>query len=459
MRNPFKRSGSGFPYGSNKRTTPEGEPLEGTGRSRSIVRIVVPIIIGVIIISVIAVSSVRIVDAGNRGILVQFGNVATENSLDEGLHFVVPFRDNVVQIEVRTQKIVESATSASKDLQDVSTQVALNYHINPDRAQVLYQQLGPDYANRVIVPAIQESVKQVTARFNAEELITKRETVKNQIEEQITARLGAYNIVVDALSITEFQFSPQFTAAVEAKVEAQQRALQAQNELRRIQIEAQQNEAQAIGEQKANIARAEGIKQSNVLQAEGEAQAITLIDAQLRNNPTYLEWLKATKWDGVLPLVTGGGSGGQGNTPFIDIPTAGNNAGQEGQQQQQQQNQTGGGNQTVGGQEGQQQQQQQNQTDIGTAQELENFIGLSNQIIANNTDIGSPNATTMGGLEKEQTSTETTNMSSTQQQQQQQNQTGGGNQTGGRQEEQNQTQQGPLEELGETLGDIFGATK
>jgi len=331
MANPFKRSGSGYPYGSKKRITPEGEPLEGTGRSRSIVRIVVPIIIGVIIISVIAVSSVRVVDAGNRGILVQFGNVDTDVSLDEGLHFVVPFRDNVVQIEVRTQKIVESATSASKDLQDVSTQVALNYHVNPDRAQVLYQQLGPDYSNRVIIPAIQESVKQVTARFNAEELITNRETVKNQIEEQIKARLAPYNVVVDALSITEFAFSQQFTTAVESKVEAQQRALQAQNELRRIQIEAQQNEAQAIGEQKANIARAEGIKQSNVLQAEGEAQAITIIDQQLRNNPTYLEWLKATKWDGVLPLVTGGGSSGQGNTPFIDIPTAGNNIGQEGQ--------------------------------------------------------------------------------------------------------------------------------
>jgi regulator of protease activity HflC (stomatin/prohibitin superfamily) len=80
--------------------------------------------------------------------------------------------------------------------------------------------------------------------------------------------------------------------------------------LRRIQIEAQQNEAQAIGEQKANIARAEGIKQSNVLQAEGEAQAITIIDKQLRNNPTYLEWLKSTKWDGELPLVTGGGGSG-----------------------------------------------------------------------------------------------------------------------------------------------------
>src|SRR5687768_4048446 len=346
MRNPFNRSGDH--YGSRKRITPEGEPLEGTGRSRSLVRIVIPVIIGIIIVSIIAVSSVRIVDAGHRGILVQFGDVDTDSSLDEGIHFVVPFRDSVVQMEVRTQKIVESATSASKDLQDVSTQVALNYHVNPDRAQVLYQQLGPDYANRVIVPAIQESVKQVTARFNAEELITKRETVKNQIEEQITARLGAYNIVVDALSITEFQFSPQFTAAVEAKVEAQQRALQAQNELRRIQIEAQQNEAQAIGEQKANIARAEGIKQSNVLQAEGEAQAITIIDQQLRNNPTYLEWLKATKWDGVLPLVTGGGSGGQGVTPFIEIPTSRSDVEEETQRGGNSTTGSSGGNSTTG---------------------------------------------------------------------------------------------------------------
>jgi prohibitin 2 len=319
MRNPFKKSG--YPYGSRKRTTPKGEPLEGGGISRSVVRIVVPVIIGIIIISIIAISSVRIVDAGNRGVLVQFGNVDTDASLDEGLHFVVPFRDNIIQMEVRTQKLVESTTSASKDLQDVSTQVALNYHVNPDRAQVVYQQLGYDYANRVIIPAIQESVKQVTARFNAEELITKRETVKNQIEEQITARLAAYNVIADAISITDFQFSQLFKSAVEAKVAAQQRALQAQNELRRIQIEAQQNEAQAIGEQKANIARAEGIKQSNVLQAEGEAQAITIIDEQLRNNPTYLEWLKSTRWDGKLPLVTGG-AGGQGVTPFIEIPTA-----------------------------------------------------------------------------------------------------------------------------------------
>jgi prohibitin 2 len=227
-------------------------------------------------------------------------------------------------MEVRTQKTVENAASASKDLQDVTTQVALNYRINPDNAQVVYQQLGFDYGNRVIAPAIQESVKQVTARFNAEELITKRETVKNQIEEQIKARLAPYNILVDTISITEFQFSEQFRRAVEAKVEAQQRALQAQNDLRRIEIEAQQNEAKAVGEQKANIARAEGVRQSNVLQAEGESQAINIIDEQLRSSPTYLEWLKTQRWDGKLPLVTGGGGGGTGGTtPFIQIPTGG----------------------------------------------------------------------------------------------------------------------------------------
>ena len=117
MKNPFKRSG--YPYGSKRSRTPEGEPLEGSGRSRSLVKVVVPIIIGIIIVSIIAVSSVRMVDAGHRGVLVKFGNVDTDNSLDEGIHFVVPFRDNVVPLEVRTQKIVESATSASKDLQDV----------------------------------------------------------------------------------------------------------------------------------------------------------------------------------------------------------------------------------------------------------------------------------------------------------------------------------------------------
>lgn len=318
-------------YPGQRKTTPEGEPLEdprsylnSSNRLPKITKLVIPIIIGVIVIVIVLASSIKIVEAGNRGVLLQFGAVDTSRSLPEGLHLVTPFRDNVIQVEVRTLKTVESAASASKDLQDVRTEVALNYHVSPDNAQVLYQQLGFEYSARVISPAIQESVKQVTARFNAEELITKRETVKNEIEEQIKQRLATYNVIVETISITEFKFSDQFTRAVEAKVEAEQRALQAQNELRRIEIEAQQAEAKAIGDQKANIARAEGLRQANILEAEGEAEAIRIIDEQLRNNPNYLEWLKTQRWDGQLPLVIG-----EGGTPFIQIPT------EEEEQQQQ----------------------------------------------------------------------------------------------------------------------------
>jgi prohibitin 2 len=341
-RNPFRKNS-----GNTKRVTPDGEPLEDTGTgggfpgggrggflgrgsgrgSSPFIKIIIPTVIGIIIVAVLLNGSIKIVDAGYRGVLLTFGAVDTTRSLNEGIHFVVPGRDNVVQMEVRTNKITEDAASASKDLQDVRTQVALNYHINPDNAQLVYKQIGLDYANRVIIPAIQESVKQVTARFNAEELITKRETVKGQIDEQITARLAPYNIIVDGLSITDFEFSPDFVRAVEAKVAAQQRALQAQNELRRIEIEAEQAKARAVGEQQANIARAEGVRQSNVLQAQGEAQAITTIDEQLRQSPSYLEWLKSQRWNGHLPLVVGGGATGPGGktvTPFIEIPTSRN---------------------------------------------------------------------------------------------------------------------------------------
>jgi regulator of protease activity HflC (stomatin/prohibitin superfamily) len=315
------RGGKIYP---GRKATPEGEPLEDPnsyggrgGFPRRITRIAIPVIIGIIVLSVVLASSIKIVEAGHRGVLLNFGAVDTSVSLNEGIHFVTPFRDNVIPVEVRTQKIVESAASASKDLQDVRTEVALNYHVSPENAPILYQQLGLEYGARVVSPAIQESVKQVTARFNAEELITNRETVKTEIEQQIKQRLAIYNVLVEAISITEFQFSERFITAVEAKVEAEQRALQANNELRRIEIEAQQAEAKAVGEQQANIARAEGLRQANVLEAQGEAEAIKIIDEQLRNNPRYLEWLKTQQWNGLLPLVTGGG----GATPFIEIPS------------------------------------------------------------------------------------------------------------------------------------------
>lgn len=264
------------------------------------------VIIALIVIGVITAAAVKIVDAGYRGVLLHWNAVDTSVlPLEEGLHFVVPFQDTVVNIEVRTLKFVKSTSSASQDLQTVSTEVTVNYRPSPGLVNILYKEVGPDYENRIIQPAIEEVVKQVTANYNAEALITKRPLVKSDIEGEIVTRLNEFNIITDAVSITDFQFSPLFAQAIESKVEAEQKALKALNDLKRIQIEAQQTEAQAQGIAKANIA-----------EAQGEAEAIRIINEALAQNPNYLEWLKTQRWDGKLPLVVG-----EGGTPFIQIPT------------------------------------------------------------------------------------------------------------------------------------------
>ena len=263
-------------------------------------------IIGLIVIGVIAGAAVTIVDAGHRGVLLHWNAVDTTIApLDEGLHFVVPFADSVVQMEVRTLKFIKATSSASKDLQTVSTEVTVNYHPSVESIHHLYKEVGLDYENRIIQPAIEEVVKQVTANYNAEELITKRPLVKSDIEVEIGKRLSEFYILTDVVSITDFQFSTLFAQAIESKVEAEQKAFKAENDLRRIQVEALQSEAVAQGIAKANIA-----------QAEGEALAIKIINQALASNPWYLEWLKIQAWDGTLPLVVG-----QGGTPFIQIPT------------------------------------------------------------------------------------------------------------------------------------------
>ena len=264
------------------------------------------IIVALIVIGVISAAAVTIVDAGHRGVLLHWNAVdLTIAPLDEGLHFVVPFADSVVQMEVRTMKFIKATSSASKDLQTVSTEVTVNYHPSVESIHYLYKEVGLDYESRIIQPAIEEVVKQVTANYNAEELITKRPLVKSDIEIEIGKRLTEYNIQTDVVSITDFQFSVLFAQAIESKVEAEQKAFKAENDLKRIQVEALQSEAVAQGIAKANIA-----------QAEGEALAIRIINLALAQNPFYLEWLKIQAWDGTLPLVVG-----QGGTPFIQIPT------------------------------------------------------------------------------------------------------------------------------------------
>ena len=269
-------------------------------------KIVLLAIIVLVIIGVVASSSVKIVDAGNRGILTHWNAVDLTNPpLDEGIHFVIPFQDDVVQMEVRTLKYDTSTRSASQDLQTVQTTVTVNYHPDTERVHFLYKEIGLSYESRVIQPAIDETVKQVSANYNAEELITKRPLVKADIENAIRDRLNQFYIETEVISITDFEFSPLFAKAIESKVEAEQKAQKAENDLIRIEVEARQLEAQAVGLAAANIA-----------EAQGEAEAISIINQALSQNPYYLEWLKTQAWDGKLPLVVG-----EGGTPFIAIPT------------------------------------------------------------------------------------------------------------------------------------------
>ena len=264
------------------------------------------VILALIVIGVVAAASVKIVDSGHRGVLLHWNAVdLSALPLEEGLHFVVPFADDVVNMEVRTLLFTKATSAASKDLQTVTTEVTVNYAPDPNTVNTLYKEVGLNYQNRIIAPAVEEVVKQVTANYNAEELITKRPLVKSDIETEITTRLNVFNIQTQVISITDFQFSVLFSQAIESKVEAEQKAQKAENDLIRIEVEARQA-----------AARAEGIAQANIAQASGEAEAIRIINQALAQNPNYLEWLKTQAWDGKLPLVTGGGG-----TPFIQIPT------------------------------------------------------------------------------------------------------------------------------------------
>jgi len=240
------------------------------------------LIIGVIVLIIIGVvvsASVQIVDSGHRGVLLHWNAIDIASPpLEEGLHFVVPFQDSIVNMEIRTLKFVTATSAASKDLQTVSTEVTVNYRPAPNAVNLLYKEVGLQYESRVIQPAVEEVVKQVTANYNAEELITKRPQVKADIEQEITTRLNVYNINTDVISITDFQFSALFAQAIESKVEAEQKAQKAENDLIRIEVEARQLEAQA-----------EGLAAANIAEANGEAAAIKIINQALAENPNYLE--------------------------------------------------------------------------------------------------------------------------------------------------------------------------
>jgi prohibitin 2 len=259
MKNLFKRFGS-----------PNPSQYSGTRSSNKL--IIVAGIVTFVVIIVVMFESVVVVGAGHRGVVLYVG--AVENRvLGEGIHYIIPFAEQVIQMEVRTLKFQANASAASNDLQEVQTTIALNYHISPTQANIIYQQLGADYADRIIAPTIQESVKASVAKFNAEELITKRATAKAVIAQSIANTLGARDILVETVFITDFKFSQAFASQVESKVVAFQKFLTEQNNLKAIQVIANQTVVQAQAAARANVAK-----------ANGESQAIKIITVQLKES-------------------------------------------------------------------------------------------------------------------------------------------------------------------------------
>lgn len=244
---------------------------------------------------------VAIVPAGHRGVLTTFGKPANE-VLSEGLHFRLPLAQTLHLMDVRVQKGEGEGDAASRDLQSVHTRIAVNYHLLPSAAVAAFRDIGPStevVAERIILPAAQEAVKAVTARFTAEELISRRTEVRDAIVRLLKEKMDRHGLVLDEFAIVNFAFSRTFAEAIEAKVKAEQDKLKAERDLQRIEVEAKQKIASARAEADALALQRQQVTQELLAlrRIENEREAIR-------------------KWDGRLPQVSGGA------VPFVNLTAA-----------------------------------------------------------------------------------------------------------------------------------------
>src|SRR5256712_5384429 len=254
-----------------------------------------------ILIAAVA-NTLVIVDAGHVGVVTRFGAV-TGTIFPQGLNYKIPFAEGVWVADVRTEKEQVDAAAASRDLQEVKSTIALNYHLDAQHAATVYRQIRPQYKQRVVDPSIQEAFKFTTAQFTAEELITQREAVKNRAREFLRERLGAFNVIVDELNIVSSGSENSSNAAIKAKQVAAQRVQQSLREQERARVEADTRVIAAQGEAQAVLTRAKAAAEAQTLQRS------TLSEL-------YVQFLAVDKWDGKMPQVTG-----SGGTPFIQVPT------------------------------------------------------------------------------------------------------------------------------------------
>lgn len=313
-----------------RRTEDDGEP-----RQRRKFWKILPWWVWIIVLAVVLIitfltisASVKIVDTGYKGVLTEFGRI--KGTLDPGLHFIAPFTQQVESLSTQVQKAESTESAASADLQDVSTTIAVNYKLDENYVDVIWSTLRREYETRVIQPNIEESIKAVTAKHKAEDLVGQREDVKREFQEILTSRLEQYHIQVLSVSVTNFQFSAGFTAAIEAKVNAEQRALEEKNKLEQIRYEAQQKIIQAEADANATITRTTAEATALIIQStaqanstlimkSAEAEGMRLIAERLSQQ--YLFYQQLQRWNGQLPWFWSSNS----TSPFIfQLPQQGN---------------------------------------------------------------------------------------------------------------------------------------
>lgn len=260
----------------------------------------------------LALNPFRTIQSGTVGLKLDFGSVQPE-ALPPGLHFAIPLYQTIVTVSTQPQTVTSDETAATHDLQTVQTRIAVTFRVDPEEAAFFWQNFRSfdTLGQRVIAPAISNDVKAITARYDAEELVTERDKVDAEIKALIITSLSPYHLTVEAVNVANFAFSNSYEQAIEQKQVAQQQALQAQYTLQQTEISAQQQVVQAKAAADAAVASASGNAKATVLQAEAEAKANALVSQSL--TPQILEMRAISRWNGALPTYLSGNA----PLPFI----------------------------------------------------------------------------------------------------------------------------------------------
>lgn len=255
------------------------------------------IIIGVVmIIFILGVSMITTVPTGHVGIKTRFGKVQ-DTTIQEGLNFKAPFIEKIVRIDCRTQKVELTSATATKDLQEVTFKIAVNYNIVKNTANELYRDVGVNFQDIIVNPAILESIKAVTAQYTAEELITKRSEVSNKMQETLKEKIENKGFNVVDFNIIDLDFSAEYNQAIEKKQVAEQQAKQAEYELQKARVE----------------------NEKKVENAKAEAEVMRLQNQEITEKTLDLKELEVQeklieKWNGQLPTTSLGD-----NIPLLNI--------------------------------------------------------------------------------------------------------------------------------------------